>query len=191
MPTIHRLRTIAPAVAGVVAATALLSGCLGSDKSDKSSKAPSSSATASTNASATEKATTSPTGKATGLPKPTGSASSSADVIDAFTYKTGQCINQNGTKTQDVPCSKSHNGQVGRAFDLPSTVTPETPGYEDKVSELCEQYVGPIVDRQPASPKITFSFTYPLDMESWRHGNHQAACIIEREDKLPLTTIIK
>ncbi|MFE3201963.1 septum formation family protein [Embleya sp. NPDC055664] len=195
MPTIHRLRTIAPAVAGVVAATALLSGCLGSDKSDKSSKAPSSSATASTNASATEKATTSPTGKptgkATGLPKPTGSASGSADVIDAFTYKTGQCINQNGTKTDDVPCSKSHNGQVGRAFDLPSTVTPETPGYEDKVSELCEQYVGPIVDRQPASPKITFSFTYPLDMESWRHGNHQAACIIEREDKLPLTTIIK
>lgn len=185
MPTSHRLRAIAPAVAGVFAATALLSGCLGDDKDDKGSKAPAVTSTA----SSTEKATS--TGKPGGTTKPSGSASSSADVIDAFTYKTGQCINQDGAKTTDVPCTKPHNGQVGKAFDLPATVTPETPGYEDKVSELCEQYVGPIVDRQPASPKITFSFTYPLDMDAWKHGSRQAACIIEREDKQPLTTMIK
>ncbi|MYS87530.1 septum formation family protein [Embleya scabrispora] len=189
MPTSHRLRVIAPAVAGVVAATALLSGCLGNDKDDKGSKTP----VVPSTASPTGKATTSPSGKPGGTTKPTGTASgtSTADVIDAFTYKTGQCINQDGAKTTDVACTKPHSGQVGKAFDLPATVTPATPGYEDKVSELCEQYIGPIVDRQPASPKITFSFSYPLDMESWNHGNHQAACIIEREDKRPLTTVIK
>ncbi|MFJ8739650.1 septum formation family protein [Embleya sp. NPDC127516] len=185
MPTSHRLRVIAPAVAGVFAATALLSGCLGDDKDDKGSKAPAVTSTA----SSTEKATS--TGKPGGTTKPSGSASSSPGVIDAFTYKTGQCVNQDGSKTTDVPCSKPHTGQVGKAFDLPATVTPDTPGYSDKVSELCEQYVGPIVDRQPASAKITFSYTYPLDMDAWNNGRRQAACIIQREDKQPLTTIIK
>ncbi|WP_331766749.1 septum formation family protein [Embleya sp. NBC_00896] len=186
MPTSHRLRAIAPAVAGVIAATALLSGCLGDDKDDKGAKAPSVSSTASSPAKSA-----SPSDKPGGTKKPTGSASASADVIDAFKYKVGQCINMTGTKTDEVSCTKPHDGQVGKTFDLPSTVTPDTPGYADKVGDLCEGYLSPIIKRQPASPQLSFSYTYPLDMDAWNAGEHGAACIIERQDEKPLTTVIK
>jgi putative regulator of septum formation len=186
MPTSHRLRAIAPAVAGVIAASALLSGCLGDDK-DKGATAPSVTSTA---------ATGKPTAPSTKVPggstiRPTGSSTATADVIDAFTYKTGQCIQIDGRKTDEVSCSKSHNGQVGKAFDLPASVTPDTPGYEEKVSDLCEQYIGDVVNRQPASAQITFSYTYPLDMDSWNDGQRQAACIYQRKDEQALPTLIK
>jgi hypothetical protein len=188
MPTSHRLRAIAPAVAGVIAASALLSGCLGDDK-DKDAKAPTVPSTATK--STTGKPTAPSTSASGGTTRPTAGSTSTADVIDAFTYKTGQCIQATGAKTEEVSCSKPHNGQVGKAFDLPASVTPDTPGYEDKVSELCEQYIGDVVKRQPASAQITFSYTYPLDMDSWNDGQRQAACIYEREDQKALPTLIK
>jgi hypothetical protein len=192
---ISALRVTAVAASGVLA-MAVLTGC-GDDKDDngsnpfgKDSKAPTASATAS------DKSSDSPTKSPTATKRPTSSSSeddeptstSTDDMsINRIDLKVGDCIDfDTANKMSKTSCSGPHDGETVGIFDADSSINPVSTTFEKDLNTKCNQYVDPVIRRQPNASQLNSTFVYPDPSTWYTSGDRTVQCFVIMDDDSPL-----
>lgn len=184
----------AAAAAGVIG-MAVLTGCLGEDDKNKNSnplgspsdKKPTSTATDTKSSDEpTSKSSTAPSRKPTGSGQPT-STSTDSTSINKLDLKVGDCVDFDATdKMSKASCTGPHDAETVGVFQLPESMSPVSPTFEDDIQKKCMDTVNPVIQRQSNAAKLSGTFVYPT-VDSWIRGNDKTLqCFVVNRDDTPL-----
>jgi len=113
-----------------------------------------------------------------------GQVTESADDVDVFAIRVGDCLNTSALTGETelesvpvVPCDEPHEDEIYYAFDSEASEFPGTDGLAAEADETCiaefESFVG-IAWEESA---LEYWPMYPSD-QSWANGDREIICVV-------------